>query len=283
MKKMIKGLVLSGLCLAVLGGCAQSTEETSRLDKIKTSGKITMATSPDYAPYEFIDPTKSGSEQYVGADIELGKYIAEKLGVEFELKVMDFSAVLAAIGEGKVDIAISGLGYKPERAEAMEFSTAYSSDDDEEEVGLTCSGHGLLVLKSEANNYNSLEDFTGKKIAAQSASLQEGFVKDQIADVKIDTIASLSDGVLRVQSGKSDALAIACKTGDQYVKANDDITMTSVIFDVDASEGTMVGIPKGETELVDAINEIIKEVKELGLYKQWEDEYTEYAESLGIE
>lgn len=282
MKKMIKGLVLSGLCLAALSGCGQSTSDTNRLDKIKETGKITMATSPDYAPYEFIDPTKSGSEQYVGADIELGKYIAEKLGVEFEIKVMDFSAVLAAIGEGKVDMAISGLGYKPERAEAMEFSTAYSSDD-EEEVGLTCSGHGLLVLKSEVNNYNSLEDFTGKKIAAQSASLQEGFAKDQIKDVQIDTIASLSDGILRVQSGKSDALAITCKTGDQYVKANDDITMTSVIFDVDASEGTMVGIPKGETELVEAINEIIKEVKELGLYKQWEDEYTAYAESLGIE
>lgn len=276
MKKVIKGLVLSGLCFAVLGGCAQSTNDTSRLDKIKDSGKITMATSPDYAPYEFIDPTKSGADQYVGADIELGKYIAEKLGVELELKIMDFSAVLAAISEGKADMAISGLGYKPERAEAMEFSDPYNTSEDGD-------GDGFLIRAEDVEKFKSLEDFNGVSIAAQSASLQEGYVKDQLPNAEINTIASLSDGVLRVQSGKSDALAISYSTGEQYVNANKDLAMSAVLFEGNDSEGTMIGIVKGETELVEAINEIINEVKEQGLYQQWEDEYTEYAKSLGIE
>ena len=276
MKKMIKGLVFIGICLSVLGGCAQSSNETSRFDKINETKKITMATSPDYAPYEFIDPTKSGSEQYVGADIELGKYIAQKLGVELELKIMDFSAVLAAISEGKADMAISGLGYKPERAEAMEFSEAYNTSEDGD-------GDGFLIRAEDVEKYKTLEDFNGVSIAAQSASLQEGYVKDQLPNAQINTIASLSDGVLRVQSGKSDALAISYSTGEQYVNANKDLVMSSVLFEGNDSEGTMIGIVKGETELVEAINEIIQEVKEQGLYQQWEEAYIAYAKSLGIE
>ncbi|WP_195932272.1 transporter substrate-binding domain-containing protein [Turicibacter sanguinis] len=276
MKKMIKGLVFIGICLSVLGGCAQSSNETSRFDKIKETKKITMATSPDYAPYEFIDPTKSGSEQYVGADIELGKYIAQKLGVELELKIMDFSAVLAAISEGKADMAISGLGYKPERAEAMEFSEAYNTSEDGD-------GDGFLIRAEDVEKYKTLEDFNGVSIAAQSASLKEGYVKDQLPNAQINTIASLSDGVLRVQSGKSDALAISYSTGEQYVNANKDLVMSSVLFEGNDSEGTMIGIVKGETELVEAINEIIQEVKEQGLYQQWEEAYIAYAKSLGIE
>ena len=276
MKKMIKGLVFIGICLSVLGGCAQSSNETSRFDKIKETKEITMATSPDYAPYEFIDPTKSGSEQYVGADIELGKYIAQKLGVELELKIMDFSAVLAAISEGKADMAISGLGYKPERAEAMEFSEAYNTSEDGD-------GDGFLIRAEDVEKYKTLEDFNGVSIAAQSASLQEGYVKDQLPNDQINTIASLSDGVLRVQSGKSDALAISYSTGEQYVNANKDLVMSSVLFEGNDSEGTMIGIVKGETELVEAINEIIQEVKEQRLYQQWEEAYIAYAKSLGIE
>ena len=74
-----------------------------------------LATSPDFAPLEFED-LSSGEAQYVGSDIELAKYIAEKLGVELEISAMDFSAVQAAIPSGQADIAISGFarGARPE-------------------------------------------------------------------------------------------------------------------------------------------------------------------------
>lgn len=68
-----------------------------------------LVISPDYAPYEFIDLEKmgQGDEQYVGSDIELAKYIADSLGVELVIQPMDFDSVLAAVSEGKCDIAIS--------------------------------------------------------------------------------------------------------------------------------------------------------------------------------
>ena len=158
----------------------------------------------------------------------------------------------------------------------MEFSEAYNTSEDGD-------GDGFLIRAEDVEKYKTLEDFNGVSIAAQSASLQEGYVKDQLPNAQINTIASLSDGVLRVQSGKSDALAISYSTGEQYVNANKDLVMSSVLFEGNDSEGTMIGIVKGETELVEAINEIIQEVKEQGLYQQWEEAYTAYAKSLGIE
>lgn len=274
---MKKLLTIACTCLLslTLGACSSKSEATNLLEKVKENGKIVMAVSPDFAPYEFIDPTKTGNDQYVGADIELGKYIAEKMGLELELKVMDFQTVLTAVTQAKVDMAISGLGYKPDRAEAMEFSHPYNTSEE------NC--HGLLVKKSDEAKFETLADFTGLRIAAQSASLQEGYTKEQIKDAQLDIIASLGDGILRLQNGKSDALATACTTGEQYAKANPDLAMSGVVFELEVSDGTMVGIPKGETEFVAAVNEIIDEVVEKGLYKQWETEYTEYADSLGIE
>ncbi|MGL4336242.1 MAG: transporter substrate-binding domain-containing protein [Turicibacter sp.] len=277
MNKQLKIITMCSLLLLMVGCSNDIDSELNTLEQIKEKGKIVMATSPDYAPYEFIDPTKSGSDKYVGADIELGTYIANQLGVELELRIMDFSAVLSAISEGKVDIAISGLGYKPERAEAMEFSKTYNMSED----GQT-SCHGLLVRKSDVENYKTLSDFFGKNIAAQSASLQESYSENQITDATINTIASLGDGVLRVQNKKSDALATSCTTGEQYAKANEDLVMSTVTFDVLESDGTMVGIPKGEVELLEVINNIIEEVVKEGLYIKWETEYTDYAQSLGL-
>ena len=107
------------------GTSTESAEETAmetgeasasnRLEDILERGYIEVATEPAFAPNEFVDPTKTGDDQYVGADIELANYIAESLGVELRLKPMDFTTVLGSITTGKYDLAISALAYTPER------------------------------------------------------------------------------------------------------------------------------------------------------------------------
>ena len=99
-----------------------TAEASNRLEEILAAGKITMATSPDYPPYEFEDLTKTGQDAYVGADIELAKYIAQELGVELEIKPMTFDAMLAAVGEGSVDFALAGMTAKEERKTSMDLS-----------------------------------------------------------------------------------------------------------------------------------------------------------------
>ena len=106
------------------------------------------------------------SPEVKGSEMTLAKYIANSLGVTLQVETMDFSAVLTAVDTGKADLAISGFGYKADRAKNYELSKGYQGTSE-------AACHTLLVFTDEVDNYNSLDDFSGKKIDAQASSLQE--------------------------------------------------------------------------------------------------------------
>ncbi len=271
MKKLFCAALAAAMLMATMSGCGSSQ---NRLEKILESGKLVLATSPDFAPLEFED-LSSGEAQYVGSDIELAKYIAEKLGVELEISAMDFSAVQAAIPSGQADIAISGFARTEERAQNMELSTPFNITED--------GGQTVLVLKGEGANYTAAEDFSGLQIGAQNGSLQYNLVSSQLPeDVEIVPVGSLNDGVLMLETGKIDALASDLSNAELLLESHDGIETTDFMFEY-SSEGNVAAVKKGETELIEAVNEIIEEVNELGLYDQWKDEATELAKSLGLE
>lgn len=271
MKKLFCAALAAAMLMAAMSGCGSSQ---NRLEKIKESGKLVLATSPDFAPLEFED-LSSGEAQYVGSDIELAKYIAEKLGVELEISAMDFSAVQAAIPSGQADIAISGFAKTEERAQNMELSTPFNITED--------GGQTVLVAKGEGANYTAAEDFSGLQIGAQNGSLQYNLVSSQLPDdVEIVPVGSLNDGVLMLETGKIDALASDLSNAELLLESHDGIETTDFMFEY-SSEGNVAAVKKGETELIEAVNEIIEEVNELGLYDQWKEEATELAKSLGLE
>ena len=271
MKKLFCAALAAAMLMATMSGCGSSQ---NRLEKIKESGKLVLATSPDFAPLEFED-LSSGEAQYVGSDIELAKYIAEKLGVELEISAMDFSAVQAAIPSGQADIAISGFARTEERAQNLELSTPFNITED--------GGQTVLVAKGQGANYTAAEDFSGLQIGAQNGSLQYNLVSEQLPDdVEIVPVGSLNDGVLMLETGKIDALASDLSNAELLLESHDGIETTDFMFEY-SSEGNVAAVKKGETELIEAVNEIIEEVNELGLYDQWKEEATELAKSLGIE
>ena len=271
MKKLFCAALAAAMLMATMSGCGSSQ---NRLEKILESGKLVLATSPDFAPLEFED-LSSGEAQYVGSDIELAKYIAEKLGVELEISAMDFSAVQAAIPSGQADIAISGFARTEERAQKMELSTPFNITED--------GGQTVLVAKGQGANYTAAEDFSGLQIGAQNGSLQYNLVSSQLPeDVEIVPVGSLNDGVLMLETGKIDALASDLSNAELLLESHDGIETTDFMFEY-SSEGNVAAVKKGETELIEAVNEIIDEVNELGLYEQWKEEATELAKSLGIE
>lgn len=271
MKKLFCAALAAVMLMATMSGCGSSQ---NRLEKIKESGKLVLATSPDFAPLEFED-LSSGEAQYVGSDIELAKYIAEKLGVELEISAMDFSAVQAAIPSGQADIAISGFARTEERAQNLELSTPFNITED--------GGQTVLVAKGQGANYTAAEDFSGLQIGAQNGSLQYNLVSEQLPeDVEIVPVGSLNDGVLMLETGKIDALASDLSNAELLLESHDGIETTDFMFEY-SSEGNVAAVKKGETELIEAVNEIIEEVNELGLYDQWKDEATELAKSLGLE
>ena len=271
MKKLFCAALAAAMLMATMSGCGSSQ---NRLEKILESGKLVLATSPDFAPLEFED-LSSGEAQYVGSDIELAKYIAEKLGVELEISAMDFSAVQAAIPSGQADIAISGFARTEDRAQNMELSTPFNITED--------GGQTVLVAKGQGANYTAAEDFSGLQIGAQNGSLQYNLVSEQLPDdVEIVPVGSLNDGVLMLETGKIDALASDLSNAELLLESHDGIETTDFMFEY-SSEGNVAAVKKGETELIEAVNEIIEEVNELGLYDQWKEEATELAKSLGLE
>ncbi len=276
--------------VGIISGCSadKTTKETSketaepknRLEAIIERGYIEVATEPYFAPYEFIDPSKKGNEQYVGSDIKLAQYIADELGVELRIVPLEFSAVLSSITEGKYDLAISALSYTPARAQAMNMSKGYYYAEGGD-------GHGLLIRTEDAENIKGAEDIADKIIVAQSGSLQELYVNEQIPKYKeFKRVSSTTDGFLMVQEGKADVCATSIPTAQLYIEANKDsglMVVDSFEFYVDEkTSGTRIGIPLGEEELTEKVNEIIDEVVNDGTFEQWHEEYTKYSKELGL-
>ena len=273
MKKILALLLAAMLLLSCLAACGGGGD--NRLAKIKAAGKITMATSPDFAPSEFQD-LSSGSAEVVGCDIELAKYIANKLGVELEIKSMDFDAIKTAVTTGNVDFALSGLAYTEDRAQSMELSIPYGLDPDD-------MGHGVIIREEDAEKYKTAEDFAGAVVAAQTGSLQQELASTQLPDsIELKPIGNLGEAIMMLSTGKVDAIASDYRNGTLYVEKHPGLMMSEFHF-VEDSEGTVAAVKKGETELIEAINEILEEVNELGLYQQWRLDAIELARSLGVE
>lgn len=239
--------------------------EVNRLEKIKADGKIVMVTSPDYAPYEFLD--QQGNP--VGADISLGQHIAQQLGVELVIDPMDFDTVLAAIVTGKADMGIAGMVPKEERKETMDYTDIYYNDGDQV----------LVILKEKAESLKTLSDFAGKTVAAQNGTLQQQLVTEQIPDATMEPIVKIPDAIMMVMTGKVDGVALASVVADQYVANYPDLTICETRFEY-ASLGVAIGVPKGNSELLDALNTIVKDVLDKGLYNQWMQEAVELSNSL---
>lgn len=302
--KRIAALTLSVLMLlALLAGCAsgqsgtqtnaqtnaqtqtgteaQSAEPANRLEEILARGYVTIATEPYFAPYEFIDPSKEGDEQYVGADIEFMKLIAEKLGVELQIVPLDFTTVQASVTEGKYDLAVSALAYTADRAENMNLSDSYFVPRDDD------TGYGFVVRADLADSVKTVEDLSDKIVAVQQGSLQQFLWQTYGVPCKeVKYASSTNDVFLMVTEGKADAAVTAKSYGNNYINANKDcnLVMADYTFDVEEKYlGEVVGMKKGEDELLARINEIIAEMSATDVFYDWYKEYSDYAATLGID
>ena len=245
----------------------------TRLDKILAEGKITNVCEPYFAPYEFIDNTKSGQDQFRGADMELARYIAKDLGVELEIVPLEWSAVLTGVTEGKYDMACAGLGYTEERAKTMNLSDIYQQG----------SKQGLLIRAEDADKYKTFDDFKGKKVGFQSGTIQETLATQQLPESEFVTYDLINNAVLALDAGKVDAVSVAIPNGEMFAKSNPKLAVFEGQYFERGKNGNCIGLPKGETALRDRINAIIAEVTEKGLYQQWLDEAVTEAKALGLD
>ena len=236
------------------------------LDEIKASGELHITLSPDFAPMEFIDSSKDGQEQYVGLDVFLAKYIADYIGVELVIEPMSFDACQTAVYTASVPMSVSGYVWTEERAESYEISDYYYDGDNKIEPV-------ILIRTADAEKYTSSEDFNGVDIGAQNASLQMQLVTSQLPDANPVAVGDVGTGVLELQNGSIEALAVAKGNAEIIMDANPDLVLCPWEFTItEETEAFVILITKGETALLNVVNEALAKAYSEGMYGAWHDE-----------
>ena len=258
MKKLFALLLTMAmvLSLAACGGKKEEpapTEEPAKTEEpaapeltTVTPGKLTVATSPDFAPYEFYAIGADGTPALAGFDMALAQYIADYIGLELEVIPMDFDGVLTELATKNVDLGMAGLSPDPKRADAMDFSDLYYM-----------GGQSFVCVKANADKFTSLEE-TNKaeySIGAQTGSIQMDLANTNSPDADIIALPKVTDIISELLAGKLDGAYIETDVAKSYQKNYPEL---EIVLDVPYdSEGSAIGVSKGNEALLAAVNEAI--------------------------
>lgn len=254
MKKIIALLLVAIMALSVFAGCSQGDKDENdysgmTIEELKpmlttiTEGKLTMVTSPDFAPYEFYAIDENGKPTLAGFDIALGKYIADYIGLELEIVTMDFDGTILELAANKADIGMAGYSPDPDREDAMSFSSVYYT-----------GGQSFVCHKNNASKFTSLSDANKAEyqVGAQIASIQADLAKENTPDADIVELAKVTDIIAEVLAGTLDGAYIETIVAETYAKSYPDL---AIVLDVPyEQEGSVVGVNVNNKVLLAAVN-----------------------------
>ena len=225
------------------GGAAFTTVE---------EGKLTMSTNAAFPPYEMT--TDSGD--FEGIDVEIAAAIAEKLGLELDILDTDFDSALLAVNQGKSDMVMAGVSVTDDRLLVMDFSDTYAT--------------GIQVVIVKEGSDVTLDNLGEKMIGVQKGTTGWQYCTDDYGE---EHVTAYDNGLTAVQalvSGKVDCVVIDNAPAQEFVKANDGLAILDTEY---ANEDYSIGVDKGNTALLDAINGALKELIADGTVQQIIDKY----------
>ena len=231
---------------------AASETETAELSTVEP-GKLIMSTNAAFPPYEMT--TDSG--EFEGIDIETAQAIADKLGLELQIDDMDFDAALLAVQQGKSDMVMAGVTVTDERQNVMDFTDSYAT------------GIQSIIVK-EDSDIASVDDLAGKKIGTQRGTTGYLYCSDDFGD---ENVVAYDDGLTAVQmlnNGQVDCVVIDNAPAKEFVAANPGLKLLDTAY---VEEDYAIGVGKGNTELKDAINTALEELKADGTLQAIVDKY----------
>lgn len=224
-----------------------------------TPGKLTMSTNASFPPYEMV--ADDGS--FEGIDIEVAGAIAEKLGLELQVDDMGFDAALQAAQTGKSDMVMAGVTVTEERQAVMDFSNSYAN------------GVQVVIVK-EDSPIQTVDDLANANmIGCQMGTTGYTFCSDtpENGGFGEDHVTPYDDGAAAVQAlmnGQIDAVVIDNKPAQEYVAANPGLKILDGEF---TNEDYAIGVAKGNTALLDAINGALEELTNDGTIQSIVDKY----------
>ena len=234
----------SGSDSARASGSASASTEM----KLVKEGKLLIATSPDFPPFENLE-----NGEMVGLDIEIGKAVAEKLGLEPEFVSLQFDSILTAVAAGtQADVGISGLTVDPERAKTVDFSDSYYVDD-----------LSVAVMKNNADitadNADEALNKEGVVIAVQSGTSGETYVKENYPKATVQPYGNSTDAFAALQSGQANAVCTN-KAVVERMLANA-YTDAQVVKSIATGEEYAVAVAQENKALTAAINKALEELQ----------------------
>lgn len=247
----IARILLAALSLAAL---ATPTLSQSALDQVKSAGVLRIGTEGTYAPFTFHDSTGA----LVGFDVEIGRAIAERLGVEAQFVEGPWDGLIAGIDANRYDVVINQVGINDERKAKYDFSEPY------------IASKAALVVRGDNTDITSFEDLSGKKSAQTLTSnfgkLAEGYGAELVGTEGFDQSIAL------VIQGRADATINDSLSFLDFKKQQPDANVKIVATQADADYSGVI-LAKGKPELLEAINAALASIKENGTYAEISQKY----------
>lgn len=259
MKKLVMGLGMLMLVVGMIGcGGNNESDESNENNENNANGVLTMGTSADYYPFQFIEVI-DGEEVIAGFDVDIAHHIAKALEMELEIVDMEFNTLITALRSERVDMVLSSMSPTEDRAEVIDFSNVYYQ-----------SNEGLILASSPISE---LADLNGLTIGVQTGSVQEeignNLVEEGI-DIDLLLMDSIPNLVQQLSAGRVDAIIVNQLTAKAYSNADEALYVADIIPTVEL--GTAVAFPQG-SDLTEQVNAILAEMEADGtmeaLFEQW--------------
>ena len=257
MKKLLAVILTVAMVFAFTACGGGSTDEIG-LSTVQ-AGKLHMATNAAFPPYEMTDD----SGGFEGIDVEIAEKIAAKLGLELVVDDMDFSSVLTSVQGGKADIAMAGLTVTPDRQKNVDFTDSYAT-------GVQ------VVIVPEDSDIKTIDDLAkDKMIGTQEGTTGFIYCSDtpENGGFGEDHVIAYTNGATAIQAllaGKVNAVVIDSQPAKEFVAANDGLKILETEF---VSEDYAIGVSKDNPELLEAVNNALKELIEDGTVQEILDKY----------
>ncbi len=267
MKKYVAIILAVLMVCGLLSGCGASGDRLTVKE-----GKLTVATSPDFAPFEFYSLDEAGKPTLAGFDVALAQYIADHMGLELEIIPMDFDGTISELASKKVDLSMAGYSPDPLRANSMDFSDIYYT-----------SGQAFICTKENTSKFSTIADANKPEyqVGVQIGSIQYGLAQENTPDADIVQLSKVTDIIAEVLSGKLDGAFVETAVAETYIKNYPEL---AIALDVSyEKDGYVIGVSKGNEALLTSVNEAIAMAKEDGSLAKFIEEANVQAASNTFE
>ena len=234
MKKIIALILATLMIVCAFSACGAKGKT---LAQVKEAGKLTVATSPDFPPFESLE-----GNEVVGIEVDILELICAELGVELEIIQMDFDSVLLGVQSAKYDCGMSGITASEERKQNMLFTTPYYN------------AAQVIVVKA-GSDIKGKADLTGKKVSVQTGTTADAGCTE--AGLNVQAFAANADAKAALTTGKVDAWIVDNLTAQQMVEESDGL----VILDEKMTEEPYAfAFAFGSEDLVAEIDKILQKL-----------------------